>query len=173
MNSVATFTDVPIYEGSQIVTNEVVNANAKSQRFFINNANVDISTLQVRVYEAANSSLFKDYKQANNILDVGAEDEVYFVNEIEDEKYEVFFGDGVLGKKLENNNLVQMSYIVTNGTNTNGARSFTFNGLMEDENGTTITLPFAVSSITTTSAASGGADTVSYTHLTLPTICSV
>ena len=158
VNSVATFTDVPIYEGSQIVTNEVVNANAKSQRFFINNANVDISTLQVRVYEAANSSLFKDYKQANNILDVGAEDEVYFVNEIEDEKYEVFFGDGVLGKKLENNNLVQMSYIVTNGTITNGAKAFVFNGLMEDENGTSITLPFSVSSITTTSAASGGAD---------------
>ena len=158
VNSVATFTDIPIYEGSQIVTNEVVNTNAKSQRFFIDNANVDISTLQVRVYEASNSSLFKDYKQANNILDVGAEDEVYFVNEIEDEKYEVFFGDGVLGKKLENNNLVQMSYIVTNGTNTNGARSFTFNGLMEDENGTTITLPFSVSSITTTSVASGGAD---------------
>ena len=158
VNGVATFTEIPIYEGSQIVTNEIVNTNAKSQRFFINNANVDISTLQVRVYEASNSSLFKDYKQANNILDVGAEDEVYFVNEIEDEKYEVFFGDGVLGKKLENNNLVQISYIITNGTITNGAKAFVFNGLMEDENGTSITLPFSVSSITTTSAASGGAD---------------
>jgi len=157
-NNVATFTDIPIYEGSQIVTNTAVNSTLKSQRFIIDNSGVDIGTLNVRVFQAANSSIFKDYKQANNILDIGASDEVYFVSEIEDEKYEIFFGDGVLGKKLEDNNVVQMSYIVTNGTATNGAKTFTFNGLMEDENGATITLPFSISSISTTSVASGGAD---------------
>ena len=157
-NNIATFTDVPIYEGSQIVTNIAVDTNSKSQRFIIDNSGVDINTLSVRVYQAANSSIFKDYKQANNILDIGATDSVYFINEIEDEKYEIFFGDGVLGKKLEDNNVVEMSYIVTNGPATNGAKTFTFNGLMEDENGTTITLPFSVSSINTTSVASGGAD---------------
>ena len=157
-NNVATFTDIPIYEGSQIVTNKVVNTSLKDQRFVIDNLGVDINTLNVRVYQAANSSIFKDYKQANNVLDIGASDEVFFVSEIEDEKYEIFFGDGVLGKKLENNNLVQMSYIVTNGSSTNGAKTFTFNGLMEDENGTTVTLPFSISSISTTSVASGGAD---------------
>ena len=93
-NSVATFTDIPIYEGSQIVTNTVVNTGT-SQRFIIDNSGVDISTLNIRVFQAANSSIFKDYKQANNILDIGASDEVYFVSEIEDEKYEIFFGDGV------------------------------------------------------------------------------
>ena len=157
-NNIATFTDVSIYEGSQIVTNIVVDTNTKSQRFIIDNSGVDINTLSVRVFQAANSSIFKDYKQANNILDIGATDNVYFINEIEDEKYEIFFGDGVLGKKLEDNNVVEMSYIVTNGTATNGAKTFTFNGLMEDENGTTVTLPFSISSISTTSVASGGAD---------------
>ena len=157
-NNVATFTDIPIYEGSQIVANKIVNTNLKDQRFVIDNVGADINTLNVRVYQASNSSIFKDYKQANNILDIGASDEVYFVSEIEDEKYEIFFGDGVLGKKLENNNVVQMSYIVTNGTATNGAKTFTFNGLMEDENGATITLPFSISSINTTSVASGGTD---------------
>ena len=156
-NSVATFTDIPIYEGSQIVTNTVVSTGT-SQRFIIDNSGVDISTLNVRVFQAANSSIFKDYKQANNVLDIGASDEVYFISEIEDEKYEIFFGDGVLGKKLEDNNVVQMSYIVTNGTTTNGAKTFVFNGLMEDENGTSVTLPFSISSISTTSIASGGAD---------------
>ena len=156
-NNVATFTDIPIYEGSLISNSAVVNTN-KSQRFIIDNAGVDINTLSVRVFQAVNSSIFKDYKLANNILDIGASDEVYFVNEIEDEKYEIFFGDGVLGKKLENNNVVLMSYIVTNGSKTNGAKTFTFNGLMEDENGTTITLPFSISSISTSSVASGGSD---------------
>ena len=157
-NSVATFTDIPIYEGSQIVNNVEVDTNQKNQRFTINNAGIDTNTLNVRVFQAVNSSIFKDYKLANNILDIGASDEVYFISEIEDEKYEVFFGDGVLGKKLEDGNLVQLSYIVTNGSKTNGAKTFTFNGLMEDENGTTITLPFSISSISTSSVASGGAD---------------
>ena len=158
VNKVATFTGVPIYEGSQIVSNTVVDTSIKNQRFIIENAGIDTNTLNVRVYQAANSSIFTDYKVANNILDIGATDKVYFINEIEDEKYEIFFGDGVLGKKLEDNNVVQLSYIVTNGTATNGAKTFTFNGLMEDENGTTITLPFAVTSLTTSSKASGGAD---------------
>ena len=156
-NSIATFTDIPIYEGSQVVNRTVVNTSA-GQRFIIDNSGVDISTLNVRVFQAANSSIFKDYKQANNVLDIGASDEVYFISEIEDEKYEIFFGDGVLGKRLEDNNVVQMSYIVTNGTTTNGAKTFVFNGLMEDENGANVTLPFSISSINTTSIASGGAD---------------
>ena len=157
-NNVATFVDIPIYEGSQIVTNTIVNTSLKEQRFIIDNSGVDIDTLNVRVFQASNSSVFKDYKKANNILDIGASDEVYFISEVEDEKYEIFFGDGVLGKKLENNNVVRMSYIVTNGSITNGANTFTFNGLMEDENGATVTLPFSISSISTTSVASGGAD---------------
>tara|TARA_B100001175_G_scaffold37251_1_gene27109 strand:+ start:694 stop:2499 length:1806 start_codon:yes stop_codon:yes gene_type:complete len=158
VNKVATFTGVPIYEGSQLVSNTVVDTSIKNQRFIIENAGIDTNTLNVRVFQAANSSIFTDYKVANNILDIGASDKVYFINEIEDEKYEIFFGDGVLGKKLEDNNVVQLSYIVTNGTATNGAKTFTFNGLMEDENGTTITLPFAVTSLTASSIASGGAD---------------
>ena len=156
-NSVATFTDIPIYEGSQITTSSLVNST-NSQRFIIDNSGVDINTLSVKILQSPNSSIFTEYKQANNILDVGANDNVYFISEIDDEKYEIFFGDGILGKKLEPNNVVSISYIVTNGPKTNGAKTFTFNGLMEDENGTTITLPFSISSINTTSVASGGAD---------------
>ena len=157
VNSVATFTDIPIYEGSQITTSTLVDST-NSQRFIIDNSGVDINTLTVKILQAPTSSIFTEYKQANNILDVGANDNVYFISEIDDEKYEIFFGDGILGKKLEPNNVVSMSYIITNGPKTNGAKTFTFNGLMEDENGTTITLPFSISSISTTSVASGGSD---------------
>ena len=156
-NNVATFTDIPIYEGSQITTSTLVNST-NSQRFIIDNTGVDINTLTVKILQSPNSSIFTEYEQANNILDVGASDNVYFISEIDDEKYEIFFGDGILGKKLEPNNVVSMSYIITNGPKTNGAKTFTFNGLMEDENGTTITLPFSISSISTTSVASGGSD---------------
>ena len=157
VNKVASFSEIPIYEGSYIVSNTLVDTNVKNQRFEIPNVGVDTNTLKVRVFESAGSTIFTEYKVANNILDIGSTDTVYFVNEMEDEKYEVFFGDGVLGKKLQNGNIVEMSYIVTNGPVTNGAKSFTFNCLMEDENNTPLTLPFSISSIVTDSAASGGA----------------
>ena len=157
VNSVATFTDIPIFEGSQITTSTLVTSSG-SQRFIIDNSGVDINTLSVKILQSPTSNIFTEFKQANNVLDVGANDDVYFVSEIDDEKYEIFFGDGILGKKLEPNNVVSMSYIITNGPKTNGAKTFTFNGLMEDENGATITLPFSISSINTTSVASGGAE---------------
>ena len=157
-NNVATFTDIPIYEGSYISTRTVINTSLKNQRFVINNPGIDTNTLKIKVFEAANSTISTDYEAANNILDIGADDKVFFISEIEDEKYEIFFGDGVLGKKLDNGNVVEISYIVTNGTDTNGAKTFTFNGLMEDENGATVVAPYTVTSITTSSVATGGAD---------------
>ena len=157
-NNSANFVDLPIYEGSFIKVNEVVDTTLKNQRFIIENAGVDTNTLKIRVFESASSSVFTDYAAANNILDIGSNDKIYFLNEIEDEKYEIFFGDGVLGKKLEDGNVIEISYIVTNGPVTNGAKSFTFNGLMEDENGASITLPFSVDTINTTSIAAGGAN---------------
>ena len=156
-NSVATFTDLEIYEGSYIITNTVIDASLKDQRFIIENSGVDTNTLRVRVYQAANSSVYHDYALATNILDIGSTDKVYFINETEDENYEIFFGDGVLGKKLDDANVVQISYVITNGDTTNGAKTFTFNGLMEDQNNAPVTAPFNVTTLTTTSVASGGA----------------
>jgi len=156
-NSVATFTDLEIYEGSYITTNTIIDASLKDQRFIVENSGVDTNTLRVRVYQAANSSVYHDYALATNILDIGSTDKVYFINETEDENYEIFFGDGVLGKKLDDANVVQISYVITNGDTTNGAKTFTFNGLMEDQNNAPITAPFNVTTLTTTSVASGGA----------------
>ena len=156
-NNIASFTDLNIYEGSYLTTNTTVDTTLKNQRFFVENSGVDTNSIKVRVYEAANSSIYNDYAVASNILDIGSADKVYFVSETEDETYEIFFGDGVLGKKLEDGNVVQIGYVVTNGEVTNGARTFTFNGLLEDENGTSVTTPFAITSIVTTSVAAGGA----------------
>ncbi len=156
-NSVATFSNLSIIEGNEVVTSTVIDTTISDQRFFIDNVGADTNTIKVRVFQSANTSVADDYSAANNILDIGAEDKVFFVNEREDERYEVFFGDGVLGKKLENGNVVEMSYVVTNGEATNGARTFTFNGVMQDENGSNISVPYNVTSISTVSNASGGA----------------
>tara|TARA_B100000029_G_scaffold457635_1_gene486502 strand:+ start:65 stop:1867 length:1803 start_codon:yes stop_codon:yes gene_type:complete len=157
-NNVAIFEDLPIHEGALVTTRTIVDASLKNQRFKIENAAADVNTIKVVVYQSSNSSVHDTYSKANNILDVGENDKIFFVDEMEDETYEVFFGDGVLGRKLEDGELVEISYIVTNGSSTNGARTFTFNGILEDDGGNTITQPFSATSTNTVSNATGGAD---------------
>ena len=155
-NGVASFSE-EFFEGSLVTTRTEVNSVLKSQRFKIQNPAADLSTLVIKVYQSPTSSAFQEYKRADSILDIGSEDEVYFISEIEDEQYEIFFGDGVLGKKLADGETIEMSYVVTSGPSSNGAKSFTFNGRIQDENLVPITVPFTVS-IGTVVKSSGGAD---------------
>ena len=157
-NGTVSFANLPIYEGSLITSLTTVDSSASNQRFIIDNPSTDISTLKVRVYESINSTESELYIKANNILDVTSDDKVYFVNEIEDEKYEIFFGDGVLGKKLEDNQVVELSAVVTNGDVTNGASTFRFNGTILNENNSLIQIPYTVTELTVIQNALGGAD---------------
>ena len=155
-NGVASFSE-EFFEGSLVTTRTEVNSVLKSQRFKIQNSAADLSTLVIKVFQSPTSSAFQEYKRADSILDIGSDDEVYFISEIEDEQYEIFFGDGVLGKKLADGETIEMSYVVTSGPSSNGAKSFTFNGRIQDENLVPITVPFTVS-IGTVVKSSGGAD---------------
>ena len=165
VNNTVTFTNLPVYEGSLIVTNTAVDTSLKNQRFIIDNSKADVSTLKIKVFESSSSTISNTYEKADSILSVGSTDRVYFLSEVEDEKYEIFFGDGVLGEKLSNNNIVQISYVVTSGPSTNGAKSFVFNGTVTDGDGNSLNSPFSVNSLTTTSVASGGAEIESISNI--------
>ena len=156
VNNVATFSDVLLNEGSYVLSTFTYDGSLKDQKFKIQNSAADLNTLIVRVYESAGSSVYEEYKKSDNILQVGSEDKVYFINEIDDEQYELFFGDGILGKKLTDGNVIEISYILTKGSQSNGAKSFTFSGVFLDENDIKVSSPFSVSNIVTTSNARGG-----------------
>jgi hypothetical protein len=157
-NSVAYFDDVPVYEGTLITSTFVVNNALPSQRFIIQNPGVDTNSVRVKVYESQQSTFYEVYDYAENILNVDYRSTSFFLDEIEDERYELFFGDGVLGKKLENGNKIEVSYLVTNGPETNGAKSFTFNGVITDKfSNIGYVYNIAVDSASTV-AANGGAD---------------
>jgi hypothetical protein len=152
-NGVASFINVPIYEGSLVKNSYTVNTALKSQRFIIQNQGIDTSSVRVKVYPSQNSSAYEFYDRAENILDVNSSSKTYFLNEIEDENYELFFGDGVIGKKLETNQFIEVSYLVTNGPSTNGAKTFVFNGIIDDKDNAVYPLSVSVTEVT---AASGG-----------------
>jgi hypothetical protein len=155
VNGVATFTDIPIFEGSYLKQSYTINTALKNQRFVLNNTNIDTSSIRVKVYVSQSSSAYELYERAENILDLNSTSRAYYINEIEDENYEIFFGDGVIGNALENGNFIEVSYLVTNGPATNGAKTFVFNGLVNDvdEN----VYPANIT-ITNVEAATGGED---------------
>ena len=158
-NNVAVFEDVELVEGTLLNTVTTYNSAVKGQRFLIENSNVDINTLTIRIFDNSNTSVSTEFKKADNILDptIDSNSKIYFVNEIEDENYEVIFGDGILGEKLKNGNVIEMSYVITHGKDVNGAKAFTFGGVLTD--GTiNINVPYSVKNITTLQKAYGGED---------------
>ena len=153
INNVATFTDVEIKEGTQLVNTFTVNTSLKSQRFILDNPNIDTNTIRVKVFPTG-GSFSEPYLVADNILGVDATSKVFFLDEIEDQRYEILMGDGVLGKKLENNARIEVSYLTTAGPESNGVRTFVFSGVLENPNGVS---PSAfTTSITSTTASAGG-----------------
>ena len=152
-NNVATFTDVAVNEGTQLVNTFTVNTALKSQRFLLDNQNIDTNTIRVKVFPTG-GSFSEPYLVADNILGVDGTSKVFFLDEIEDERYEILMGDGVLGAKLENNARIEVSYLTTSGPESNGVRTFVFSGVLENPNGVS---PNAfTTSITSTTASAGG-----------------
>jgi hypothetical protein len=147
VNDQATFTDLEIFQGTYL-TKEFIVDTSQDQRFILNNPNIDTSTIKVRIGT-------KEYKQVDNIITVNKESEIYLIQEVADEKYELLFGDGIIGKKLSSGDVIQVSYIVTDGENGNGPSLFTYSGTTTDSNGLSVS-PSATPSLTTTEKAIGG-----------------
>ena len=152
-NGIASFTDVAVNEGTQLTNTFVINSASKSQRFILDNRNIDTNTIRVKVYPTG-GSFNEPYLIADNILGVDGTSKVFFLDEIEDERYEILLGDGVLGKKLENNARIEVSYLITSGPESNGVRSFVFSGVLENPNNVSPS-SFSVT-INSTVAAAGG-----------------
>jgi len=153
INDVATFTNVEVKEGTQLVNTFTVNTSLKSQKFILDNPNIDTNTIRVKVFPTG-GSFSEPYLVADNILGVDATSKVFFLDEIEDQRYEILMGDGVLGKKLENNARIEVSYLTTAGPESNGVRTFVFSGVLENPNG--VTPSSITTSITSTVASAGG-----------------
>jgi hypothetical protein len=153
VNDVATFTDVAVNEGTQLINTFTVNTALKGQRFILDNQNIDTNTIRVKVFPTG-GSFSEPYLVADNILGVDGTSKVFFLDEIEDERYEILMGDGILGKKLENNARIEVSYLTTSGPESNGVRTFVFSGVLENPQGVS---PSAfTTSITSTTASAGG-----------------
>lgn len=151
-DNIAYFNNIEIYEGIYLSKTYQFNDKAPNQKLIIPNPGVDTSTIRVMVY----STSTEEYTQYNNIFELTRDSKVYFLQEIQDEKYQIIFGDNILGKRPINGSSIGIQYIATNGKSANGASNFTFSGVLRDNNGNIITK--GISTITTIQKSENGDD---------------
>jgi hypothetical protein len=147
----ANFNNIEIYEGSYLTKSYTIK-NTPNEKFIIPNSGVDTSTIRVTVTDT--STL--EYALYDNIFEVNKDSRIFLLQEIEDEQYEIIFGDNIIGKRPVSGSSVLISYIITNGKEANNAANFTFSGVLIDNNQNTITE--GISALTTIQASENGDD---------------
>ena len=167
----ASFSEIDVYQGNYITKTFEVDGSL-DQKFLLDNANIDTSTLVVYVNNYNSTSESYDFKRGrgtlyekvDNILDIDKNSTIYLIQEVQDEKYELLFGDGIFGKKLENKSIITVSYILTDGAAGNGPGGsagtqgvFVFNGSLTSTTGA-LSVPVTTPTVTTVNRASNGGE---------------
>ena len=157
-SGVATFgsqtNPIVVYQGTYLNKTFTVDGSL-DQTFILNNSFIDTSTIRVYVKGSADTGLGREYKRVDNILNINSISETYLIQEIQDEKYELLFGDGIFGKKLENDAIITVSYIITDGIDGNGPARFSWGGSVSNSVKQKLS-PSSTPLITTVSSASNG-----------------
>ena len=128
---------IDILQGQYLEKQFLVDSS-QNQKFVLPNDHIDTSTIRVNVRENSTSTTKTEYKLVDNILGITSTSKIYLLQETSDEKYELLFGDDIFGKKLDAGNVIQISYIRTDGTDGNGVKDFNFAGIIKDQEGATI-----------------------------------
>ena len=155
VNGTVGFNSITVYQGT-FLTKQFVVDGSLDQRFVLDNPNIDTSTISVYVKGINDSGLGIEYSLVENILNINSTSEIYLIQEVQDEKYELLFGDGRFGRKLENNTVVTVHYIVTNGKDGNGCSNFSFQGNLRSSSNDPISL--GTVTVTTNQSSQNGAE---------------
>ena len=155
ISSTSSFENIVVYQGTYLTKTFKVDGSL-DQRFILENSFIDTSTIVVKV-KGPTDDTAREYRKVDNILNITSTSETYLIQEVTDERYELLFGDGVFGKKIDNESEIVVSYIVTDGVNGNGPSVFTYAASVTSSSDQ-ILLPSVTPVITTVSAASNGGD---------------
>ena len=147
---------ITLYQGTYLTKTFTVDGSL-DQRFILDNSYIDTSTINVYVKGISDAGIGRQYSKIDNILNIDSTSETYLIQEVQDERYELLFGDGIFGKKLENGTIITVTYIVTDGEEGNGAANFIFSGSLESSpEGIVISPTNTIEINTITSASNGG-----------------
>lgn len=148
----AAFNSIEVFEGIYLIKRFTVDKAQFNQKYILPNVGIDVSTIRVYVRDRVK----EEYKLYSNIFNVDRNSKIFLVQETEDQKYELIFGDNILGKKPTSGALIEANYIVTNGSSVDGAANFSFSGVLIDNRGNKITS--GISAVTTVQKSENGDD---------------
>jgi len=157
IDGVASFNNITIYQGRHIKQTFNVDTSL-DQRFILPNSFIDTSTIRVHVKGPNDIGTGKKYSLIDNIITVDQNSEIFLIQEVKDERYELLFGDGIIGKKLENGSRIVVTYIVTDGREGNGASEFSFAGSIKNSNGVLVVPTNETITITTLQESKDGSE---------------
>lgn len=153
----ANFSNISIYEGNLLTSNFTYSARNPNQKFILPNIGVDTDLINISVKPNQQSSRSVKYSRQDSLFDIDSNSKVYYLQEVDDERYQIIFGDGIFGKKLEDNNFITVDYITSNGDSANGVSSFVFAGrLVYVRNSQEYTVTNGISQLSTGISSSGG-----------------
>ena len=153
-NGIANFSNISIYEGTYLTNTFKVDTSKTNERYILPNANIDTSSIRVEVEENGSTEIYNAY---TNIFDVDSESRLFLFQEIDDERYQIMFGDGILGRQPKNGAVIRVSYIVTSGVDGNNAANFNFSGrLTYISSGTNKDITSGISLISTIQRSENG-----------------
>ena len=155
VSSTSSYENIVVYQGTYLTKTFTVDGSL-DQRFILENSFIDTSTIVVKV-KGPTDDAAREYRKVDNILNITSTSETYLIQEVTDERYELLFGDGIFGKKVDNDSQIVVSYIVTDGVNGNGPSVFTYAASVTSSSDQVL-LPSITPVITTVSSASNGGD---------------
>jgi len=157
VNGIATFNNLTVKQGIFLTKKFTVDGSL-DQKFILDNSFIDTSTIRVYVKGTSDTGLGQTYTLVDNIFDIDSTSKIFLIQEVKDEKYELLFGDGRFGKKLENGAIITVTYIVTDGKDGNGASSFAFAGTFKNENDAVELINGPAVSIATVQSSQNGSE---------------
>ena len=163
IDGIAYFYDIDLKQGNVVDQKFPYSTNNINQRFILSNSGIDLSTLEVNVRPSSTSSLLSTYTRQDSLFDavtgssITGDSLIYYLQEIEDEQYEIIFGDGIFGKALEDGNIVEVSYIISSGSEANGISNLSFSGKCTyTRDATENSISSGISLLTSDNPSSGG-----------------
>ena len=160
VNNIAEFNDIVVYEGARVSQNFTVDSFTPNQRYILDNGGIDTSLINVTVRSNSGANDEVNYYLSDSLFDLNSQSKVFFIQEVENEEYELIFGDGIFGKKLRAPEYVTATYTVCNGSDANNISSFLFSGILQDDADRSVETGISLISVTESSHSGASIETI-------------
>ena len=138
-DGLALFDSITVYEGSYLTQSFNVSSRTPNQKYILPNSGIDTNLIRVSVRESAGSTVLREYKESKGLFEIGSDSPIYFLQEVENERYEIWYGDGNFGLPVQEPNVIEVGYIVSNGPDGNNISRLTYAGQLVNNNGGALT----------------------------------